>query len=153
MVLDYYKSDHRGVYLCIDVCRTQNSKKRMNKIRKRFIPGHLCKNSVGATSRYHEELDGALTVTGIDGESIANLVLEASQRSSQEGALPAEEFKIPSELHELLQARRSATDAELRKTLSKQIWKQMRQKRKQANDDKLDAILAAGQGALGFQSS
>ena len=77
-------------------------------------------------------------------DALAEAVVNASKKCNRAEDAPTRHSQT---LQDMFKQRSEARAPEERKVLSKQIWKLLRQERRQGRQDKLDALISAGKGA------
>ena len=98
-------------------------------------------DDAGKPSEYHTALDAALTT---DGAGLAETIVEAATSSTAQG--PRSQRKHNEEVRSLLEQRRSEHDADRRKDLSKQVWKELRKQCRQRMGEEIEALSQKGRG-------
>ena len=146
------KSDHRCVRSEIKVqvaAKTCSPKHHAEPKRRRKRCIGRDRPDSGKVAQYHQALDDALIHQPMDVEKLIKAVVKAARGPAEEETQPdpTESAGRHSEfLEQLLQTRRSTSNPEQRKALSKSIWKHLRDERNQARADKLQQVLDAGSG-------
>ena len=100
----------------------------------------------GAPTAYHNALDVGATGLNSTGADIAEAVVKAAVRTGDMSASSGPGQKHSDEVQNLFRDRRNEQDPDVRKDLSKKLWKALRQQRRRRHQDRLDTLVQEGAG-------
>ena len=140
-------SDHRAVYTCFSLSSQIPRIKRRHRVQFGWKP-HL--DPQGKPAQFHTALD-RLVAEPSSNSDIACAIVAAATVSGTTAKTSNNSRSWSPELRALMEARRQTQDAISRQYLSKKIWRQMRQERRQRDEERLRQLVLSGAGKTQLQ--
>ena len=134
------KSDHRAPYANISAHNRVRPQRRRTKVKVGWAP-QLDEHDHPA--EYHRALDQHLSSLNADEDPTLAIVTATLETGTSTSSSKREHSR---EVAELSEDRRNANDPDVRKDLSKQLWKALRRQRRQRHDEELTQLAEAGAG-------